>query len=395
MSQMPTFDILPRKVEAKFYIILIILGLSSLSGFFILKDRFWDSILLASFYGLCIVLGVGYFITMHYASNAGWMIAIRRVAESVSACIWIPFTGFVLLLFGVHSIYPWMHSGMGHHEPASPNFHYWFNSTGFMMRLFIYFIIWIFLLNRINRNSLDQDKKNELILTEKNIKLSSAYLVFGTIGFVLMSIDWLMSLQINWLSTVFPLIPIAGSLKVSTAFLALIAIYLRYKGYDKIIHDDILKTLSNLLIAFTTIWVYLWVSQHLLIWYANIPEETSYYIFRHFGGWGSLSFLNVLLNWLVPFLALLPGRFRSNDKILMYVSLILLIGGWLDLYIIIMPSVTGDNPSFNLLEVSPVFAVVLAVFVFSLKRMKKYPLVPVNDPYLIESLPDMVEQKAG
>ncbi len=386
MSQLPTFEIVPRKLEKVLLIMILVFGLVTVGGFFYAPNRIWASILLGSFYSLTVTIGIAFFITINYVANAGWMIAFRRVAESVASMTWIPFFGFLLLIFGAHSLYNWMHA-LGSHEAVSPYFRNWFNTTGFIIRLFIYFVIWMVLIHLINKNSLQQDREKNVEFTFKNIRLSAVFLVFGSVSFVLASIDWLMSLQMNWISTVFPLIPIAGALEISIAAIILILIYLRKKGYNHIFRDEHLKTLSNLLIAFSTMWVYLWVSQHLLIWYANIPEETSYYIFRHFGGGGSLSFLNVLLNWLLPFLVLLPGEFRMKDKILVYVSLVVIAGHWLDLYIIIMPSIYGAEPVFHFWELAPTIVMLLGIFLFALKRMKKYPLIPANDPYLVESVP--------
>lgn len=133
----------------------------------------------------------------------------------------------------------------------------------------------------------------------------------------------------------------------------------------------------------------MWVSQHMLIWYSNIPEETSYYIFRHFGGWGSLSFLNVILNWLIPFLMLLPRATKRSDKVMLQAAIILLIGHWLDLYIMVMPSIFGAVPVFGIWEIGTFVGMLAGFFWVVFRTLGKQNLVPVKDPYLVESLPEL------
>jgi|GEM_PF-1568963 len=171
------------------------------------------------------------------------------------------------------------------------------------------------------------------------------------------------------------------------AMMILWLVLLRQAGHNHLFTTAHLHTLGCLLLAFCIFWVYLWTSQHMLIWYANIPEETSYYLFRHFGGWSTLSLLNVVLNWLIPFFILLQRATKQNDRIMMQVAIIVLAGRWMDLYLMIMPPAHGATPLFGLWEIGPTIAMFGAFFYMMAAVLSKHPLFPINDPYLMESLP--------
>ncbi len=190
-----------------------------------------------------------------------------------------------------------------------------------------------------------------------------------------------MSLQPHWYSTVFGLLALSSMFLNALAAITIVAVIVRRLGFEHIITTNHLKDLGILLMSFSVFWVYMWVSQHLLIWYSNIPEETSYYIFRHFGGWGSLSLLNVVLNWFIPFVVLMPRATKRNEKILLQVSIVLMVGHWLDLYIMVMPAV------FGLWEIGTIFGALALFFLITFRTLESRRLVPVNDPYLVESLP--------
>jgi hypothetical protein len=186
---------------------------------------------------------------------------------------------------------------------------------------------------------------------------------------------------------VFAWINLSGMFLGGLAMISVVVVILRGMGYQQVFTTDHLHDLGRLMQAFSLFWVYMWVSQHMLIWYSNIPEETSYYIFRHFGGWGSLSFLNLLLNWLIPFVLLLPRRNKRDDKLMLQVATVILMGRWLDLYIMVMPATLGQEPALGIWEVGPIAGAVALFFWLVFRTLGRHTLVPINDPYLCESLP--------
>ncbi len=361
-------------------------------GLFIAPKRIWPNFLIAEFYVLSLALGATFYNAIHYAANAGWDTALKRIPETISTFLPIAALGAVVLIFGIHSLYEWSHSLEVAHDEILLKKSAWLNQTFFIIRLAIYFTIWIVFSQAIFRNSLKQDQQPDLIYTQRNVRNSVLFIVFGGLSLVFASIDLLMSLQPHWYSTVYPLIVLSGLFVSGIAVITILVIVLRRAGFDHIFTEEHLATLGSLLMSFSVFWVYMWVSQHLLIWYSNLPEETSYYIFRHFGGWGSLSILNVILNWFLPFIVLLPRQTKRNDKVLLQMSIVLLIGHWLDLYIMVMPVFLGAQPTLSIWEIGPMVGFVSLFFWFVLRKLSKVPIVPVNDPYLVESIPQVLEE---
>jgi hypothetical protein len=168
--------------------------------------------------------------------------------------------------------------------------------------------------------------------------------------------------------------------------LTLIAIVLRLLGpLDGVVRDAHLHDLGKLLLAFTTLWAYMWLSQYLLIWYSNLPEEVTYYLRRTNEPWMQLFVLNLVVNWVVPFLVLLPRATKRRSPILAAVCVLLLIGHWLDLYLLIMPD-AWSAPVAGPLEVIIPLGYLSFAFLLISRALVRAPLVPLNDPYLHESL---------
>jgi hypothetical protein len=196
-----------------------------------------------------------------------------------------------------------------------------------------------------------------------------------------------MSLEPEWYSTIFGFYNFAGAFLSGLATLALLLVWLqRHSALKTVIREQHLHDVGKLLFAFSTFWAYLWFSQYMLIWYANLPDETVYYIRRLHGFWQPLFVLNLVLNWVIPFFALLPRMNKQRTGILVRVSIALLAGRWLDLYLMIMPPFSGGKPRIGIWEIGLVAGMVGAFGLGLLAALRRAPLVPVRDPYLAESL---------
>ncbi len=377
---------LPRRYKMFLWIVCGLGLLLFVSGLFFAPERIWPNFLIAEFYILSLGIGAGFFIASLYLSNAGWAVSFRRVPEAVMTVLFPAAVGGLILLFGIHILYEWSHPSAVAHDPILKEKQAWLNSGFFAARLLLYFLFWIFLSRKLLKHSLQQDDDRHIGHTRKNIRYSALYFVITSVTYCLASFDLMMSLQPHWYSTIFGLLMITGMLCSTFAVIVVFMVVLRRAGFDHLITTRHLHIMGNLLLSFSVFWVYMWVSQHMLIWYSNIPEETSFYIFRHFGGWGSLSFLNVLLNWLVPFLALLPAASKRSDKVMLQVAVVMLIGHWLDLYIIAMPATFGQEPAFGVWELGILLAAFAFVLLYVLQWLEKHHLLPAGDPYLIESL---------
>jgi len=384
MNDHPTFS---HKIYRLLYGFLLLGLITFVTGLFLNPERIWPNFLVAEVYLIGLGLGAGFFIAIQHLSNAAWGTVYRRIPEAMISIIPYAAGGILVLAFGVHSLYEWSRPSVVANDPLLQEKSAWLNVTFFFGRLAFYFAGWIYLGRKLVKHSILQDEDGDLDHTRKNIRYSALFTLFGAVTFCFASFDLLMSLEAHWYSTVFGLLALSGLFLNAMAAITIVAVILRKMGYDHIITTGHMADLGKLLMSFSVFWVYMWVSQHLLIWYSNIPEETSYYIFRHFGGWGSLSFLNVVLNWLLPFLVLLPYAAKRSDKILVQVSVVLLVGHWLDLFIMVMPVTFGDQPALGLWEIGTILGALALFFFVTFRMLEKHRLVPVNDPYLVESLP--------
>jgi len=160
----------------------------------------------------------------------------------------------------------------------------------------------------------------------------------------------------------------------------------RMGAFRGVLTDDHLHDLGKLLLAFSTFWAYIWFSQYMLIWYADIPEETSYYVLRQHGAWSSLLLLNFGINWVVPFFVLLPRGAKRDAGTMVKVAVLLLVGRWFDLYLMILPPILGGVPAIGLWEVGLLVGGIGVCVPAVVRGLRAAPIVPLRDPYLAESL---------
>ncbi|MFQ5808356.1 MAG: hypothetical protein ACE5JM_01955, partial [Armatimonadota bacterium] len=212
-------------------------------------------------------------------------------------------------------------------------------------------------------------------------------LLFGG-TFIFASIDWLMSLEPAWDSTIFPVYCFAGLALGGTAAMAVMLICMKRREVIPGVTKDHVYELSRIICAASTFWAYIWFSQYMLIYYANITEEAVYFANRLTGGWAVLFVVNPVLNWLIPLVILISGSARRSPRWLLRACVVVLVGRWLDIYLLVMPA-SGRPVQFGLVEVlaAVTFAGILALFILTfLRSFRAAEPVPKQDPYLVESL---------
>ena len=353
------------------------------AGLFLAPQRTLGSLLMAAYCLICLGLAGIFFIAAQNASGAAWGTAFRRVPEAM--CAVLPYGAAILAFvfsFGT-SLYPWIHG----HEEMTGFKAVWLNFPFFLARAVLYVVLWFLFAKAILKTSRLQDDTRDPAATARNIRLSVIFLpVFG-VTFCLASFDWIMSLEPHWSSTIFGIYNFAGMFSSGLAVIILLVVWLRGAGpLRDFVTDEHLHDLGKLLFAFSTFWMYIWFSQYMLIWYADIPEETMHYFRRQQQFWMPLFILNMILNWVVPFVALLPKRTKRTGSLLAKVAVVVLLGRWLDLYLMVQPATGGLNPQFGLWEAAAMagtFALFLLVFV---RAVRNAPPVPLGDLRLTESL---------
>ncbi len=347
-------------------------------------EKFWASMLFNNYYFLSIALGSVVFISLHNLGFSGWQTLIQRIPEALSS--YLPIAGILMLLitiFGMHNLYHW--SDVDHLDKILEGKTAYLNVTFFVIRLIAYFVIWSFLAYLIRKQSMKQDLNSDAKILRKSTALSGIFMVFFAVTNSSSSWDWLMSIDAHWFSTMFGWYTFAGMFNVALAVIILLLLYLKNNGYLKEANDNHLHDLGKYLFGFSIMWMYLWFSQYLLIWYSNIPEETVYFITR-LEQFPILFYLNLILCFIAPFLLLMSRDTKRNPKYMTITAIIVLIGHWLDFYLIVTPGTVGENGSIGLVEIGP-FIAFAGLFLFVVLRyLGKVPLVSKKHPFYKESL---------
>jgi hypothetical protein len=342
----------------------------------------WASLLIAGYlltgFGLAGIV----FVAIQYACGAGWSIAFRRVPEAMSMMLPV---GAALLaaVFLFHpSIYPWTS------RAPHPGFQeFWLRRPFFLVRALLYVAAWIAFSSTIIRTSRRQDSDGDVVFTRRNVRISIIFLIVFAVTFWLASFDWVMSLEPDWASTIFGIYNFAGLFSGGLALLILFVLWLRRSGpLRDFVNEEHLHDLGKLLFAFCTFWMYIWFSQYMLVWYADISEETAYYVARLHDAWAPLFLLNMILNWAVPFAALLPRGAKRSPRALGRVAAVVLAGRVLDVYLLVAPPLAGPRPAVGIGTIGALMGTAAITVLAFYRGIRGAAPVPLNDPYLEESL---------
>lgn len=356
-----------------------------IAGVIISPERAWMNLLLVSIMLLSVGLAGTVFVAFSYVSGASWSVALRRIPEAVTFMLPAGGTGLLAVLFFHPSLYPWTSPEVAIEMP--PFRQWWLQLNFFRARAIVLLVACTVLSMLIQRASRKQDQDGSPVHTRRNVARSALFLAFFGLTYWLATYDWIMSLQPDWASTIFGFYNFAGLFVSGLAILVLLLAWLRQRApLDSVITTQHLHDCGKLIFGFSTFWMYLWFSQYMLIWYAHIPEEASYYAQRQQGMWGSLLLLNLALNWALPFLALLPKRNKQSAGVLVKVAITLLAGRWLDLYLMISPPFFGAQPRLGVIELGTIAGAVGVFTLIFFAKFRRAAAVPVNDPYLLESL---------
>lgn len=351
------------------------------------QERVWPAYLLAFFYFSCLAIGGLFFSALQSITKAGWSASVRRIAESFTAFIPVMLIGGVVLAFGLKHLYPWTDAermatdSLLHVKKAYLNYPF------FLIRLFGFVLLmWLFRKQIVGR-SLAQDQNGEHTLTHSAIPWSIAFMFVFALGFSLFSVDLLMTLLPYWYSTIWGIYTFSGLIQATFALMILVAFALKnsgaVKGYINIEH---IHDLAKFLKGFTVFWAYIAFSQFMLIWYANIPEETEFYLLRAQNGWMGLSFGLLIFRFIVPFLVLLPRGAKRSEGTLKIICWGVLLMQFVDLYWLIFPNFNENHISFGIIELL-VFAGMAGVFMLTVFRFfEKNSPVAVKDPRMHEAL---------
>ena len=293
----------------------LIIGLAGVIGGLLYSERFWAAFLQNSFYFVTLALGGAVFVAINHVSNSSWTSVLRRVPEAMMSYIPIGAASIMLLFFGRNAIYEWTENTYSHHGHELVFKNTYLSEGFFFTRMFVFLAIWIILIFLMKRESFRQDSNGNLSHTNKSKIYSAIFIVVFGITFTFAVFDWIMSIEPMFFSTIYAFYHIAGVLLSGTAAITILIILLNRRGYLKEVGDKQMHALGKLVFGFATFWAYIWVCQYLLIYYANIPEETIHYVRRTSAEWSNIFYLNLFLNWVIPFLNAYPPPRKIKRKL--------------------------------------------------------------------------------
>lgn len=350
--------------------------------------RFYASYLVSFVYFLSLALGGLFFVLVQHVTRAGWSVAVRRLAEGTAANVFFPMAFLAApVLFGLRTLYPWTDAAAVAADHLLHAKEPWLNVPFFLGRTVFYFGVWSVLAIWFHRKSVEQDKTGDPRLTQTMEKTSTAALILFAFTVTFFAFDYLMSLTPHWYSTIFGVYFFAGCVLGFFALMSVIAFAVQSAGaLRRTITTEHYHDLGKLIFAFTVFWAYIAFSQYMLMWYANLPEETSWYAARQTGSWTSVSLILLFGHFVVPFLALMSRDVKRRKPLLVVGAAFMLVMQWVDVYWLVMPGKSPGVVPLSLMDVAVLFGVGGLFFAALVRRLGAHALVAVKDPRLSESL---------
>lgn len=370
--------------------VLIAVGVLAILGSFSLnKTVGWVDFLVNNIYFVTLGVSGVFFLGITGVLQASWLTPYKRIPEAMTKFLPIGFVLMLLTYFGLHTIYEWTHHDVVMNDPILREKTAWLNTAGFMSRMVIIFIGWIIAAKRLTGLSKKQDSGEDV--SHKIVGSSAVSIIIFALAISVAAFDWVMSVEPHWFSTIFGVYIFAGTFVSGISFTTLAVIKLREWGYlEGVVNVNHFHDLGKWMFGFSTFWAYIWVSQYLLIWYANIPEETEYFVLRHHH-WNTIFFVNVIINWAVPFFGLMPREAKRNTKRLKFIASLLLLGHFIDLYLMVAPKVFEHHgiesiSGYGVLQLLQLLGY-FGLFIFIVgTALSKSKLVPSGDPQLEEGI---------
>ena len=372
--------------------LLIAIGAGTIV-FGLITDRqtTWTNYLIVNYYFFSIAMGGAFFFVIQSISQSGWSSAFKRIPEAMMS--YIPFAAlfFLLIWFGMNDLYQWSHKDIVALDPLVQHKSVFLNVPFFFVRMILYFVLWIVFVRKLRQISLHEDLADPadtnciMILFGKTELYSKIFIFILAVTFSLSAIDWIMSLDVRWYSTIFTLKNLVAAFLHGVSILTLIVFILYKRGYFPFLNEYHLHDFARYIFMLSIVWGYFWFAQFMIIWYGNIPEETAYYSIRWHEGWKLLFFTEIGLNWFIPFMVLLPVKTSRNMTVITVVIIFLIIGQYIDLFVQIMPGTTGAL-KFGWISVGTFlgFAGLFSLVVAT--TLSKAKIIPFNHPYLDESM---------
>ena len=374
-------------------------GASDAGHHFHWLHRVWVNMWINNVYLVGIALCGVLFLAIQYASQAGWSAYIKRIPEAFGSWIYVAFA-LTIVVFGLanyagpnhYHMFHWLDSslyveGGENYDAIIAGKQGYLNIGFFSGRMLLYFVVWIMMYRFIRNESLREDINGGDRHWRKMRVYSTFFIIIFAITSSTAAWDWVLSIDTHWFSTMFGWYVFSSWFVAALSAITMMVIWLREQGYLMQLNSSHLHDLGKYIFAFSIFWAYIWFSQFLLIYYANIPEETVYFVERLSSGkYAWVFFLNIFINFIFPFLVLMTRDSKRHTIFLKIVCPVLLIGHWFDFYLMITPGSLGENGGFGLIEIGMAAIFAVGFIYVVLRALTKAPLVAQNHPMLEESL---------
>lgn len=341
-----------------------------------------------------------FFFAIQYAAQAGWSTYILRIPLSMAS--WILPAGILMILtflFFNHDIFHWTHGnlyevGGDHYDEliaGKANFFYLPLEGGsfpvfFVARMVIFFGAWVLLFRKLRSLSNLEDELGGTSYWYKMRRTSVAFLLIFAVSSSISAWDWVMSIDVHWFSTMFGWYVFASWFVAGLALITLMTVLLKEAGYLSQVTSNHLHDLGKFVFAFSIFWTYIWFSQFLLIYYANIPEESVYFVERFLSDkYAPVFFVNLIMNFFFPFLVLITRDAKRLNVFLKIACIVIILGHWIDFYLMVTPGTMGESGAFGLTEIGTYLIFGSAFMFVVLKALSSSALVPKNHPMLEEA----------
>jgi hypothetical protein len=349
-------------------------------------QRAWYNYLIGYFYWMSIGLFGAFFTAIHHATGAQWSTPIRRLAEGMSS--FLPVAGILLivLFFGMHHLFEWTHAAEVAKDPLLSGKSAYLNTPFFIIRSVIGMGIWAGFAWYFCKKSLEQDTVGGVAITKQLIKASVIFLPLFALSLTMASFDDIMSVEPHFFSTIFGVYQFSSLFYSGITTLTIIVILMQKRGWlNGLVTEHHLHDLTKWMFAFTVFWAYIAFSQYMLIWYANLPEETFYFIKRQSGGWGYWGLALAILKFILPFFLLIGKWAKTKANYVLSVGVLMLAANWIDLYWLVAPAYV-DHARWGWQELG-IFIGFCGLFGLTVSRFySRHPLVPIKDPYLVDGV---------
>jgi hypothetical protein len=376
-----------RQWRTRALIVGVIGALLSAIGFLIDHDQFYRSYLWSYIYVVALTVGPLAWLMLQYVTGGAWGLVIRRSCEAAARTLPLTLLMFLPIVIGINNLYPWPHKNLVQASELLRHQSPYLNTPFFLIRAAIYFGGWMLLSWWLNRCSAIEEVRGHDVVHGKMGRASAPGLIFWAFSVTFMAIDWILSADPKWFSTIFGMLFMASQGLTSMAFLVTLMVFLASRRpMSEVLTARHLHDLGKFLLALVMVWAYFSFSQFLIIWAGNLPEEIPWYLVRLNNGWQVLAVLLVLGHFVLPFALLLSRDLKRNFKLLRGIAVFILCIRFVDLYWLVMPTFHRQGFQLSWMDFTMPVGLLGLWLAYFLNELEKRPLMPRNAPHLGEAL---------